>query len=236
MDLRGDDCRRTARAPAKLNLFLDVLDRRSDGFHDLETLMVPVRLADQVTFTSTVGRQESARQPIELAIRTCWPGRSSPHPSVPQGSENLIVRVLELLRDRSNCNLGARVELTKRIPIGAGLGGGSSDAAAVLRLANRGWGLNWPSSRLAELAAELGSDIPFFLTRGAAVCRGRGERVESLPPLPRLHFVIAKPADSLSSGAVFNTYDALEVRVNRTSSGQLNRLLASLYMRCWSDV
>src|SRR3954469_3653488 len=157
MDLRGDDCRRTARAPAKLNLFLDVLDRRSDGFHELETLMVPVRFADQVTFTSTVGPEESRRQPIELVTRYCWPGRSSAHPTVPEGSQNLIVKALELLRVRSGCSLGARVELTKRIPIGAGLGGGSSDAAAALRLANRGWDLNWPLSELAKIAAELGS-------------------------------------------------------------------------------
>src|SRR3954452_11511051 len=159
MDLRGDDCKRTARAPAKLNLFLDVFGRRSDGFHDLETLMVPVRLADQVTFTASDTPRDN-RRPIELTV-----DNSSAAESIPLGSENLIVKALELLQRRSGCALGGRVQLTKRIPISAGLGGGSSDAAAALRLANRVWRLDWPLSKLAEVAAELGSDVPFFLTR-----------------------------------------------------------------------
>src|SRR3954452_12228446 len=160
MDLRGDDCKRTAHAPAKLNLFLNVFGRRSDGFHDLETLMVPVRLADQVTFTASGAPRDNRREAIELII-----DQLSPEVSAPHGSENLIVKALELLQVRSGCALGGRVQLTKRIPISAGLGGGSSDAAAALRLANRAWRLDWPLSKLALVAAELGSDVPFFLTR-----------------------------------------------------------------------
>src|SRR3954469_2666594 len=98
MDLRGDDCKRTARAPAKLNLFLDVLGRRTDGFHDLETLMVPVRLADQVTFTPTTLTAHEGRQPIELVVRKCLAGASAVRSTVPQGSENLVVKALEHFR------------------------------------------------------------------------------------------------------------------------------------------
>jgi 4-diphosphocytidyl-2-C-methyl-D-erythritol kinase len=236
MDLRGEDCKRIARAPAKLNLFLDVLGRCSDGFHDLETLMVPVRLADQVTFTPTTASISGQRHPIELVVRDCLSGTVAARSVVPQGSENLIVKGLELLRARSGCRMGARLELTKRIPMGAGLGGGSSDAASALRLANCAWHLNWPSSELLPIAAELGSDIPFFLAHGAAICRGRGERIESVPPLPRLHFVIVKPDESLSTGSVFTAHDSLASENNSKLPGQLNRLLASLQTRSWPDV
>jgi 4-diphosphocytidyl-2-C-methyl-D-erythritol kinase len=89
------------------------------------------------------------------------------------------------------------------------LGGGSSDAATALRLANIGWKLNWETGRLAELAAEIGSDVPFFVHGGAAICRGRGERVERLPAMPTLHFVVAKPPGGLSAGEVYRSYDRL---------------------------
>src|SRR5262249_25181557 len=135
MDLPGDDFKRSIRAPAKLNLFLDVLGRRGDGFHDLETLMVPIRLSDHVSLTPTPS-QPTTRGEIRLGVHTCWPIHSSgPLPIVPGGSDNLVVKSLKLLQERSGCQLGARVELVKRIPMAAGLGGGSSDAAAALRLA-----------------------------------------------------------------------------------------------------
>ena len=209
MDLRGDDFKRSTRAPAKLNLFLDVLGRRGDGFHDLETLMVPIRLADQVSLTPTPSH---STQPGEIRSRCSYllaGSLAELMPVVPTGSDNLVVKSLELFQERSGCTLGARVELVKRIPMAAGLGGGSSDAAAALRLANRAWQINWSDDRLAELAAELGSDIPFFLSHGAAICRGRGERVERLPPLPPLYFVIVKPAEALGTGEVYSAHDSL---------------------------
>src|SRR4051794_13247662 len=134
MDLRGDDFKRSTRAPAKLNLFLDVLGRRGDGFHDLETLMVPIRLADHVTFTPTSSHSATPGD-ILLDIHSGWPiGSPNPVPVVPTGSDNLVVKSLKLFQERSGCRFGARVELQKRIPMAAGLGGGSSDAAAALRL------------------------------------------------------------------------------------------------------
>src|SRR6476646_9682406 len=138
MDLRGDDFKRSIRAPAKLNLFLDVLGRRGDGFHDLETLLVPIRLADQVSMTRT--RSTAQLGEICLGVRTCWPIRTAgPWPVVPAGTDNLVVKSLKLFQERSGSAFGAHVELVKRIPMAAGLGGGSSDAAAALRLANRVW-------------------------------------------------------------------------------------------------
>jgi 4-diphosphocytidyl-2-C-methyl-D-erythritol kinase len=237
MDLRGDNFKRIARAPAKLNLFLDVLGRREDGFHNLETLMVPIRLADQVAFTPTPLAADGRPGEIRLGIRTCWPVRSPPQPvEIPAGAENLIIQALELLRQRSGCSRGACVELVKRVPLAAGLGGGSSDAAAALRLANRGWQIHWSDERLAELAAELGSDIPFFLSPGAAICRGRGERVERLPPLPSLYFVIVKPSAALGAGEVYSAYDSLADSKTGNGIGHVDELLANLYVGGWSNI
>src|SRR4051794_25980470 len=127
MDLGRDDFKRSTRAPAKLNLFLDVLGRRTDGFHDLETLMVPIRLADQVSLMPTQPAAEPGE--IRLDVHGCWPLRApSQMPIVPTGVDNLIVKSLELFQERSGSQFGAHVELIKRIPLAAGLGGGSSDA------------------------------------------------------------------------------------------------------------
>ena len=198
-----------ARARAKLNLYLDVFGRRSDSFHELETLMVPIRLEDSLRLLATPAPEDGQAGKIELSLRFVLT-HSGQHGSVPPGDENLVVQALRLLQERSNCRLGARVELLKRIPVSAGLGGGSSDAAAALVLANRAWRLGWPRERLMELGAELGSDVPFFLVGRAAICRGRGERVEALPPMPVLHFVVVKPAASLSTRDVYEAHDRLE--------------------------
>jgi 4-diphosphocytidyl-2-C-methyl-D-erythritol kinase len=235
MDLRRDDFKRSLRAPAKLNLFLDVLGRRTDGFHDLETLMVPIRLADQVSLTRT--QPAAQRGEILLDVRACWPiDAASQMPAVPTGPDNLIVKSLKLFQERSGTQFGAHVELIKRIPMAAGLGGGSSDAAAALRLANRAWKIHWDHDQLVDLAAELGSDIPFFLSRGAAVCRGRGERVDRLSSISHLNFVIVKPADSLSAGEVYSAHDSLSEQSSQGAGGQVNRLVAKLYQGGLDDV
>ena len=234
MDLRRDERKRIARAPAKLNLFLELLGRRDDGFHEVETLMVPIRLADSVTFLPIRSTERNLPADVRLDVRLCGPVRS-PLQSVPipAGADNLVVRALELLRQRSGCELGAHVELVKRVPAAAGLGGGSSDAAAALRLANLGWRLHWTNDRLAEVAAEIGSDIPFFLYGGAAVCRGRGERVERLPATPPLHVVVVKPPVELNTGEVYRAYAAMTEHVenHEPTLGRLADLISSLVGR-----
>jgi 4-diphosphocytidyl-2-C-methyl-D-erythritol kinase len=224
MYLRRNHLVRTARAPAKLNLYLEVFGRRDDGFHDLETFMVPIRLADSLTMMRTEPAADGEPGPIDLKLRACPPLRfHAPAHTIPTSRENLIMRALELLRERSKSRFGASIELVKRIPAAAGLGGGSSDAAAALRLANRLWEINWPAPRLAELAAEIGSDVPFFLSAGAAVCRGRGERIERIAGMRPLHFVIVKPPADLSTADVYRAHDALSEAAQSQNSGQLNR-------------
>lgn len=209
-----------AQAPAKLNLFFEVLGKRDDGYHEIETLMVPVDLYDTLYF-----REDSSGQ-VELDCRRA-PGRRGPGGyrlgDVPEGRENLVLRAVELLRRRAGVRSGASLRLVKRIPSAAGLGGGSSDAAAALAVANRGWNLGWSRPALAELAAELGSDVPFFLANGPAVCRGRGERVQPVAGLGALCFVVVRPPVGLATAAV---YRACQVPPDPRSPDALLRALS----------
>lgn len=184
-------------APAKLNLFLEVLGKRSDGFHEIETLMLPIGLYDTLYF------QSDRSGKIELACESHGVRQAAAAEPLPAGPQNIVYRAIELVQRRSRSPLGARVRLVKRIPMAAGLAGGSSDAAAALVAANRAWGLNLPAAELAALAAELGSDVPFFLEPGPAICRGRGERIERVAGLGALSFVVVRPPAGLSTADVY---------------------------------
>jgi len=235
MYLRRDQPTWIGRAPAKLNLYLEILGLRGDGFHELETLMVPIGIADSLCLVAVPG--ESSRPgEIRLEVHECYPVgydsfSSTPRPTIPTGPENLVVRALELLRTESGCADGARVELVKRIPAAAGLGGGSSDAAAVLRLANRAWGLDWSVGRLASIAADLGSDVPFFLESGAAICRGRGEIVERVQGLRSIHVVVVKPPVGLSAADVYRAHDSLESNSAGAARGRLSGEMVATIVR-----
>ena len=186
------------QTPAKLNLFFEVLGKRADGYHEIETLMCPISLCDTLYFRGT------SSQDLEL---DCFWGMASQGGSgfddVPRDGKNLVWRAIDLLRRRTDTNQGAKLRLIKRIPTAAGLGGGSSDAAAALVAANLGWKLDLSLPELAALAAELGSDVPFFLQGGPAVCRGRGERIEPAYGLGLMHFVVARPPQGLATAAVY---------------------------------
>ena len=154
-------------APAKINLHLEVLGQRADGFHELAMVMQSIDLADQLDCVN------SADGLIQL---------SCDQPGLSCGSDNLVMRAAELLRQRSGFNeLGAHLHLRKRIPIGAGLAGGSSDGAAALLALNTLWGLGQSQDQLRAMAAELGSDMPFCLAGGLQLCFGRGECLEPVP-------------------------------------------------------
>ncbi len=163
-------------APAKINLTLRVLGKREDGFHEIETLIVPLGLADRIT--------------IEEAGEWSF---SCDDPTVPGDEGNLVVRAARLFFAGTGVNAaGARVRLTKAIPHGAGLGGGSSDAAATLRMLDQFYGTRLTTERLMGMAAELGSDVPVFIQGGAAWCRGRGEIVEAADFAARLPVLLLK--------------------------------------------
>jgi len=197
----GDKCL-VLQTPAKVNLFLEVLGRRTDGFHELETLMVTVGLYDTLHLTPTTSDH------IEFSVcGSGFSGTANPvvqqQSEIPEGRANLVVRAAELLRNATGSTAGARIKLQKRIPAAAGLAGGSSDAAATLVGLNTIWRLGLTVAELMGLAAQLGSDVPFFLSPSAAVCRGRGEIIEPVRWPTRLYFVIVRPHSGLSTAEVF---------------------------------
>jgi 4-diphosphocytidyl-2-C-methyl-D-erythritol kinase len=185
------------QAPAKLNLFFEVLAKRSDGFHEVETLMCPINLCDTLYF------RDSPDAAVELRCRKAHGSGGRGLDDLPEGPENLVARAVDLTRRRAGVRRGAKLLLIKRIPAAAGLGGGSSDAAAALMAANEGWKLGLSHDELMGLAAELGSDVPFFLAGGPAICRGRGEIVEPLARLGSLDFVVVRPPEGLATAAVY---------------------------------
>ncbi len=192
-------------AAAKLNLSLAVLGRRPDGFHEIESLVVPVSLHDTVHVRATVapGIHLRVRFGGRLATRIGAPLAVD----VPTDGTNLVVRAARMLADEVGIDVdrgpGLEIDLVKRIPSGSGLGGGSSDAAAVLRAALQAWNIALPCDRLAAIGARIGSDVPLFFAGGAALVAGRGERIEPAVGIPALHAVIARPAEGLSTAAVY---------------------------------
>jgi 4-diphosphocytidyl-2-C-methyl-D-erythritol kinase len=191
----------TVTAPAKLNLSLAVLARQADGFHAIESLMVAVGLADTLQLRSDPA--PGIRLRVRFADQLAGPRGRPLARDVPTDASNLVVRAVEAVAKDAGIEPAIEIDLCKRIPSGAGLGGGSSDAAAAIRGAAAVWGLDWQAERLAEIGSRLGSDIPFFFAGGPAIVAGRGERVTAAPPLPPLAAVIAAPATGLSTAAVY---------------------------------
>lgn len=176
-----------AWAPAKVNLYLEVLAKRPDGYHALETLMVTAGLFDTLVL-------RAASADITL---------SCTDPTLSTGEDNLVVRAARLLQRHTGCGKGCRMRLVKRIPMASGLAGGSSDAAAALAGLNYLWQLGLSTDELVRLGAELGSDVPFFFHRPAAWCTGRGEVVTPVPVGGRFELVLLCPAFGLATAAVY---------------------------------
>lgn len=184
-------------SPAKLNLFLEVLARRDDGFHDLETLMVSLDVQDLLAIRHS-DAETSSLQLIDNGGGTR---------GIPAGPDNLILRAAELLRQHAGVQRHVHVTAWKRVPIEAGMAGGSSNAAAALFGLNRFWDLGLSRSELQQLGAQLGSDVNFFLAGvPAAVCRGRGEIIDPVAIPQAYTFVIAKPGSGLSTPDVFRAW------------------------------
>ncbi len=208
MRVRATASRVEVWAPAKLNLFLGIRGKRSDGYHEIETLMVPIALYDTLFISPTEPAEAKANIQLTVDSGELCSARNG-NDSAPTSADNTIVRALYALRailDDSSLQNRARqsvvVRLMKRIPVAAGLAGGSTDAAAALLGVAKLWGIAAEDRSLFDAACQVGSDIPFFLQSGAAICRGRGELV-SPAPLPRLHFVVVKPNAGLATAEVY---------------------------------
>ncbi len=189
---------------AKINLYLEVLGRRADGYHDISTIFQTVSLCDEISFTNSP----------DLRL-------SCDDAAIPAGEENLIIRAARQLQAASGYSAGAQIHLTKRIPSPGGLGGGSSNAAIALLGLNRLWNLNASRDELYGIAAEIGSDVPFFLYGGTAYGMGRGEKLNQINDFSAKFMVIVTPKISVSTAWA---YDSLEAE--RLTSGGLIRNLS----------
>jgi len=183
-------------APAKINLSLKILGRRDDSFHEIETLISPISLADK----------------IDIERQSRWIDFSCDDPTVPSGDENLVVRAAKAFFETTKISGGVGIKLHKKIPHGAGLGGGSSDAAATLRALNKMFEAKLSLEELAKLGSTIGSDVAFFLFESAAVCKGRGEIVNPTKLKKKLSILLLKPAFSVSSGWAYSRWqDSQEI-------------------------
>lgn len=185
------------RTNAKVNLFLRVMGLRADGFHEVETILHGVKLADDLVFDVT----DTGRIEIEMVVEGDAIG------DLPAMETNLIHEAAKLLIEKGARNEGIRIEVVKRIPIGAGLGGGSGNAAGALVLLNEIWKTGLSDSLVSQLAAALGSDVPYCIGGGTALAKGRGEQLTRLPGPEGLYFVLGVSRPSLSTGDVFKAWD-----------------------------
>jgi len=193
-------------APAKLNLFLHVVGRRADGYHLLQTLFRFIDHADTLSFRARAdGRIERGGDLPGVAPR-----------------QDLILRAAHLLREASATRAGVTIELKKRLPLGGGVGGGSSNAATTLIALNRLWGLGWTRSRLQELALELGADVPVFVFGRNAFAEGVGERLHAVE-LPSAWYLVLVPQLAVSTAEVFSdpelTRDSSPIKISSFSAG-----------------
>ena len=185
-------------APAKTNLWLRVIGQREDGFHDIDTRMVGLSLADQITIEKSSNGQEVSLSCSDESLGT--------------GEDNLVMRAVRALEQHCDQRFGISIQLEKRIPIAAGLGGGSSDAAAVLKGVNRLFELNLSCDELSDIAAGIGSDVPFFVYESPCDCTGRGEIVEPVEFEQELPILLVRPPFGISAAWAYqNRAQAIEI-------------------------
>ena len=197
------------KAWAKLNISLDVAERRTDGYHDMTMVMQTVSLCDEVHISFSESGRVQAKSNLSF---------------IPGDERNLAVRAaLCYLRAAGKEGQGMLITLDKKVPVGAGMGGGSSDAAAVLRALNCHFGALSPTA-LEELSASVGSDVPFCVRCGTALATGRGEKLETLPDMPPCDFVICKPDFSISTPELFRKLDQCSARCHPDTAGLLAAL------------
>ncbi len=198
----------TVSAPAKLNLTLEVLGRRPDGYHDIRSVIQSINLSDSLTLALS----------RELKFRSNVPDWTA--------EQSLVSRAARVLQETTACTRGAAIEVSKRIPLLSGLGGDSSDAAATLYGLNRLWELELPEEKLLVMAASLGSDVPFFLAGGTVLAEGRGEVLTPLPPMPRMWAVLVIPAVPRAPGKTKGMYHRLNT--SHYSDGRITEKLVAV--------
>lgn len=191
----------TLKAPAKINLTLDVLAKRPDGYHEIEMVMTTVDLADRISITSI----ESNRIIIDC-----------PTAYVPLDERNHAYQAAKIVKEKFGISRGVHIQIEKNIPIAAGLAGGSSDAAATIKALNQLWNLQMNVEEMADLGAKVGSDVSFCVYGGTAIARGRGEKIQPISPPPSCWVVLAKPPIGVSTGDVYGAVDVANLGPGKT--------------------
>ena len=204
------------KAYAKINLYLDVVSKREDGFHEIKTVMHTVSLSDNVTVAVRPSRKLSIELSVDGAV------------FLPNDSKNLAYRAAELFFERLGATASVRIKLVKRIPISAGLAGGSSDAAAVLRALNRLYKRPFTQKALMNIGAELGSDVPYCIVGKTALCEGRGEKITKLSCEPSLNVVVARADERVSTPIAYADLDLKYDDFKSYDSTKNEEMLAAL--------
>ncbi|MBO0995495.1 4-(cytidine 5'-diphospho)-2-C-methyl-D-erythritol kinase [Bacillus sp. SD088] len=201
------------KAPAKINLSLDILGKRSDGYHEIEMVMTTIDLADRLELVLL----EEDR--IEVASQSRY---------VPDDQRNLAYQAANLLKKRFQIQQGVKISIDKAIPVAAGLAGGSSDAAATLKGLNQIWGLHLSTDELAKIGSEIGSDVSFCVHGGTALAQGRGEKISPLPPPPNCWVILAKPEIGVSTAEIYKNVNMKNV-VHPNTKGMIAALNEQSY-------
>lgn len=186
----------TQKAPAKINLAIDVLRKRPDGFHDVIMIMQSIALYDTIKLKPVHGGKITV---------------TSNSRCIPEGSTNIAYKTAEFLRNKYNVKDGAEIYIEKNIPVSAGLAGGSTDAAAVLNLLDKAWSLKLTKTEILEAAKRLGSDVPFCVSGGTALAEGLGEKLTPLKAMPESYILLAKPDIDISTQEVYEGIDMEEI-------------------------
>lgn len=189
------------KAPAKINLTLDVLGKRADGYHEVKMVMAQVDLADRLEFE----RRKDGKIVVQMS-----------EGFLPEDHRNLAYQAAKLLKDKYRIACGVSIFIHKNIPVAAGLAGGSSDAAATLRGMNELWEIGADMEELAEIGALIGSDVSFCVHGGTAIATGRGEQIEHIDPPPSCWVILAKPPIGVSTGEIYRRIDAAKKRQEMT--------------------
>lgn len=204
------------KAPAKINLSLDVLYKREDGYHELEMIMTTVDLADRLELSLLNNNDITVYSHSRF---------------VPDDERNLAYKAAKLLKERCNVNKGVGITIEKNIPVAAGLAGGSSDAAAVLRGLNKLWDLGLSLDELAEIGTEIGSDVAFCVYGGTALAKGRGEIITPIPAPPNCWVVLAKPPIGVSTAEVYE-----KLQLDKVEHPNINEMLQAIHNRDYKGI
>ncbi|MEE6452967.1 4-(cytidine 5'-diphospho)-2-C-methyl-D-erythritol kinase [Gottfriedia acidiceleris] len=204
------------KAPAKINLSLDVVGKRGDGYHDVKMIMTTIDLADRIELELI--------QEDKIVV-------TSHNRYVPDDQRNLAYQAAMLLKEMFGVKLGAHIFITKNIPVAAGLAGGSSDAAAVLRGLNKLWNLNCSLDELAVIGSKIGSDVSFCVYGGTAIATGRGEKIEHIDAPPPCWVILAKPTQGVSTATVYQ-----KLRLENIQHPDVDRMVNAISNKNYDDI